>query len=175
MLKDLVRSFIRENSLIPKGSLVVSAFSGGADSLLMTLLLKELQEELSFELCLVHVNHHIRGAAADSDADFAKEFAKKEGLFLTVIDVDPVEYSRTHSGVSIEEAARILRFEAIGKEISSRREDRAVSVAVAHHIERHSPLLHSLQRQVQLPYIQPLRRIFSGLLKHFHSIHLFHL
>lgn len=135
MLKDLVRSFIRENSLIPKGSLVVSAFSGGADSLLMTLLLKELQEELSFELCLVHVNHHIRGAAADSDADFAKEFAKKEGLFLTVLDVDPVEYSRTHSGVSIEEAARILRFEAIGKEISSRREDRAVSVAVAHHIE----------------------------------------
>ena len=135
MLKGSVRTFISDNSLIPANSLVVSAFSGGADSLLMTLLLKELQKEFSFELRLIHVNHHIRGEAADSDAEFAAEFAKKEGLFLKVLDVDPIGYSGTHSGVSIEEAARILRFEAIGKEISSWKDERKVSVAVAHHIE----------------------------------------
>ena len=135
MIMKEVRSFILENALIPKGSLVVSAFSGGADSLLMTLLLKELSGELSFELRLIHVNHHIRGEEADSDACFAEEFAEKEGLLLKVLDVDPIAYSRDHSGVSVEEAARILRFDAIAKEILSWQDERIAAVAVAHHIE----------------------------------------
>ncbi len=135
MIKKEVRSFILENALVPKGSLVVSAFSGGADSLLMTLLLKELQKELSFELMLIHVNHHIRGEEADSDAQFAKDFAKKEGLPLKVLDVDPVAYAKDHRGVSVEEAARILRFDAIAHEILSMKDERTIPVAVAHHIE----------------------------------------
>ena len=135
MIKAKVRSFIQENDLIPKDSLVVSAFSGGADSLLMTFLLKELRKELSFELRLIHVNHHIRGKEADSDAAFAAGFAKSEGLPIKVLDVDPIAYSKEHSGVSVEEAARILRFDAIAEEISSLKDQRKVSVAVAHHME----------------------------------------
>lgn len=134
------------------GNTIAVAFSGGNDSLAMTLLLKELSAEMGFSLVLFHVNHHIRGAAADSDAVWAVEFGREADIPVRVFDVEPIAYSKEHTGVSVEEAARILRYQAMAGGLAeleaqmsasdkARRpvpdagfKSRAV-LAVAHHLE----------------------------------------
>lgn len=139
---------MRANRMAGPGDTLAIAFSGGNDSLAMTLLLKELAASLGFSLVLFHVNHHIRGAAADADAAWAKEFGQQKGLPVRVFDVEPIAYSQNHPGVSVEEAARILRYEAMAQGLAelerpgdiSRTENaaaasRRVALAVAHHLE----------------------------------------
>ncbi|MBR4276894.1 MAG: tRNA(Ile)-lysidine synthetase, partial [Lachnospiraceae bacterium] len=55
-----VFDFIRKNDLLQKGDAVVAGVSGGADSMCMLLLLKELMEPLDLKLTVVHVDHGIR-------------------------------------------------------------------------------------------------------------------
>lgn len=127
-------SFMTEKGMTEEGMTVAIAFSGGNDSLAMTLLLKELSGRMGFSLLLFHVNHHIRGEAADADAAFARDFAEKEGLPAQVFDVDPVSYAAGHAGVSVEEAARVLRYRAMAEALQSLPGEKKV-LAVAHHME----------------------------------------
>lgn len=136
-MKDILektREYMAQCAMAAPGTTVAAAFSGGTDSLAMTLLLKELAREEDFSLVLFHVNHHIRGAAADADSAFARDFAEKEGLQAFVFDVDPVSYASSHPGVSLEEAARLLRYRAMADSLSALPGERKV-LAVAHHLE----------------------------------------
>ena len=65
-----VREQIAKEKLLAQGSKAVVGLSGGSDSLCLLLLLRELSKELSLSLCAVHVNHGIRGEAADRDEAF---------------------------------------------------------------------------------------------------------
>ena len=51
--------------------------SGGADSVCLFHLLRELQEPLGFSLLAVHVNHNLRGAEAGRDAAFAENLCRE--------------------------------------------------------------------------------------------------
>jgi tRNA(Ile)-lysidine synthase len=56
------------------------AVSGGADSVVLLHLLHRLRSEFAFELEVLHVNHHLRGAESDSDEAFVRELARELGL-----------------------------------------------------------------------------------------------
>lgn len=131
---------------------MAAAFSGGNDSLAMALLLKELSAEMGFSLVLFHVNHHIRGAAADADAAWAEEFGRQMDIPVRVFDVEPLAYAKEHTGVSVEEAARILRYRAMAEGVAELETQKDASekgrrpapgadfqshvvLAVAHHLE----------------------------------------
>lgn len=60
MLRQIER-FIREQDLIPPGSTVLCAVSGGADSVTMLHILYRLREKLRFHLAAAHYNHQLRG------------------------------------------------------------------------------------------------------------------
>ena len=52
---------------------ILAAFSGGADSTALLLILKELSVRIGFELFAAHVNHGIR-ASASADESIARDF-----------------------------------------------------------------------------------------------------
>ena len=79
MLSEL-QKHIQSESLLPSGALVLIAVSGGADSIFLMHVLHRLQSRLDLRLHVVHLNHGLRGAESDADADFVVAQAAALGL-----------------------------------------------------------------------------------------------
>ena len=110
MLKK-IKSFFERYNISIDGKEICVCFSGGADSVALLDAMDKIREETPFSLSAVHVNHHIRGAEADGDEAFCKEFCKTREIPIYCIDVYAL--SRVEStGESLEQAARKLRYEA---------------------------------------------------------------
>ena len=121
---------------------ILVAVSGGADSLALLLSLQEVAEEMGLIISALHVEHGIRGEESMSDAAFVEDLCDKEKIPLRVVHVDAKGLAAEEK-LSMEEAARILRYQAL-KEAA--REEGAV-IAVAHHMEDQveTILLHLLR------------------------------
>lgn len=100
--------------MFPKNSVVVCGLSGGADSVCLTLCMSLLSKQLGLTVEAVHVNHSIRGYESDHDEEFCRSLCKKLGIKLTVFSVDVPAYAKDNS-LSLEEAARLLRYDAFRK------------------------------------------------------------
>ena len=131
--------------MIKNHSTVLVALSGGADSVCLLLVLNEIKRqcanELDFALEAVHVEHGIRGAESREDARFASDLCERLNIPCHVHSVDVPQYAKSH-GLGLEEAARILRYEAFEKEVTTayaadqkQGNSRQAVVAVAHHME----------------------------------------
>ena len=79
------KQYIREKEMIPQGSAVIAALSGGSDSVCMLDLLNRLRAEYPFRLFAVHVDHRIRGDEALRDRSFAEELCEKMDIPCRVI------------------------------------------------------------------------------------------
>ena len=133
------KDYILENKMIKNHSTVLVALSGGADSVCLLLLLNEIKrqcaDELDFALEAVHVEHGIRGAESREDARFASDLCERLHIPCHVHSVDVPQYAKSH-GLGLEEAARILRYEAFEEEAEQKQDNsRQAVVAVAHHME----------------------------------------
>lgn len=124
-LKTLVAHYIEDRRLLDKSRLQLVALSGGADSVALLLLLRDL----GYRLEAVHCNFQLRGDEADRDEDFCQSLCDELALPLHRAHFDTRSYAQLH-GISIEMAARQLRYayfrqlrEAIGAE----------AICVAHH------------------------------------------
>ncbi|MGN1452233.1 MAG: tRNA lysidine(34) synthetase TilS [Eubacteriales bacterium] len=101
--------WIRERELIRGGEAVLCALSGGADSVAMTLLLKELSETLGIRVCAAHVNHMLRGGEAQRDEDFCRGLCGERGIPFTALRGDAAALA-AELGTGTEDAARELRY-----------------------------------------------------------------
>ena len=90
---------------------LIVGFSGGADSVCLLHLLHRFQNEFSYSLTAVHVNHGIRGDEAKRDADFAKSFCEENGISFKLIEIECVKLAEENK-ISLEEAGRKARYEA---------------------------------------------------------------
>jgi len=107
---------------------VLVGLSGGSDSVALTLLLRELSEHGGFSVvALAHINHQLRNDAG-RDEQFCREFAARLGLTMHVESVDVRSYAASQR-LSIEDAARRLRYESLRRCAVEIRADR---VAVGH-------------------------------------------
>jgi tRNA(Ile)-lysidine synthase len=79
-IKEKVKATIQRYALISPGDRVLIAVSGGPDSVLLLHVLYDLCEELELHLEVAHLQHGIRGAEAQEDAQFVAELAEKLGL-----------------------------------------------------------------------------------------------
>lgn len=104
-----VREWIGRHRLPAAGDKVLAACSGGPDSLALVHILKALKEEYGFSLAVAHVNHGLRGAEADGDAAFVRDFAGALGLPFYETKVDAAAFAAAE-GRSLEDAARVLRY-----------------------------------------------------------------
>ena len=93
---------------------ITVAVSGGADSIALLHALNSLKNDLGFSLTVAHYHHGIRGAEADRDQTFVKEFANTLGLPFVTEKGDAPAYSEK-MGISLETAARELRYDFLGR------------------------------------------------------------
>ena len=103
---------IWNSGCLEPGSTVLVGFSGGADSLALLDGLMELAPAKDLTVVACHVHHSIRGAEADEDAAFARQTAARLGAGFVLRQVDAPAYAEAQH-LSLEEAARVLRYRAL--------------------------------------------------------------
>ena len=91
-----VRATINKYNMIVSGDKVFAAVSGGADSVCLLLVLKELSDEMRFCLEVIHVEHGIRGAESIEDAKFVEDLCKKLDVRCHIYHIDVPSYSKEH-------------------------------------------------------------------------------
>ena len=125
-----VRTYIEREALLPSSSeegfgRLFVALSGGADSTALLLIMKEL----GYKPYGLHCNFHLRGEESDRDQAFVEELCRQQQVSLSVRHFNTEQYAKEH-GISIEMAARELRYDWFGEEMKA---GKASCVAVAHH------------------------------------------
>lgn len=114
MLIEKVTQTIEKYRMLSGGERVLTALSGGADSVCLLLVLKELEKKYALTLSAIHINHCIRDGDADMDEQFCRELCKRLGIELTVIKEDVPAISAREK-LSVEEAARNIRYAAFAQ------------------------------------------------------------
>jgi tRNA(Ile)-lysidine synthase len=124
-----VRRTIRRYDLLPAGTRVAVAVSGGADSVALVRALLDVAPELGFLVAgLVHLNHLLRGDDADADEAFCRDLAAGLDIPFVSERVDVAALAAS-SGCSVERAAhdaRLAFFSQAAERLG------ASAVAVAH-------------------------------------------
>jgi tRNA(Ile)-lysidine synthase len=70
-----------------------------------------LRDEFKLNITAVHINHNIRGEAAERDARFVEELCRKYGVKFKLFGFPVEDYARENS-LTVEEAGRKLRYDA---------------------------------------------------------------
>ena len=127
-LAQQVRRFILRHNLFQHGKHVLVAVSGGADSVALLNILRELSRPFNLRLTVAHLNHKIRGRAAEEDARFVEKLAQKLGLHFAG-GIAAVPRLADRLGISLEMAGRRARYAFFEKTAMARKCD---FVATAH-------------------------------------------
>jgi tRNA(Ile)-lysidine synthase len=104
-----VKSTIDDHRILETGEVIVVGVSGGADSLCLLHVLRELAPAYAVHLHVAHLDHGIRGAESAADAAFVTRLAADWGLPATIEKADVPAYARRRK-LAIEEAARQARY-----------------------------------------------------------------
>lgn len=160
MLTELQKK-MEEFQMVMPGDFILAGVSGGADSVCLLILLRELQKKVDFSFEVVHVEHGIRGEESKGDAKYVQDLCKKFQLVCHTVEVDVPAYSK-HTGIGIEEAARILRYQVFVNIAL----EKGAKVALAHHQEDNAEtILFQMIRGSSLTGLcgmQPVRKDGNG-------------
>ena len=128
--------YCRQENLIEKDDVVLAGVSGGADSVCLLLMLKALREKLKFDLAVVHVEHGIRGKESEEDALFVEKLCNAQSIPYMLYRVDARRVAKEQK-LSVEEAARSLRYECYKKAAVKLQECHTgqIKIALAHHAD----------------------------------------
>ncbi len=125
-LKEKVKELLLSHNLLEEGEKVIVGFSGGADSLTLLDILKEL----AYPVHAFHLNHLLRGEESFRDEEKVREYCHEKGIPLTVVRKDVRRLKK--KGESLEEAGRRIRWEELKKLARALKVNK---VALAHHLD----------------------------------------
>lgn len=114
--------------LIPPGSGVLCALSGGADSMYLLCRLLEGREKYGLTVCAAHFNHGLRPTAG-CDEDFVRDWCKQQDVPFYARRGSVAEFARQEKR-SVEEAGRVLRYRFLE---DTAREAGLELIATGHH------------------------------------------
>lgn len=124
-MKERIRKYIQTNQIFSPEKLILVGVSGGADSVALLLILKEL----NYPIQALHCNFQLRGEESDRDEKFVSDLCKKNGIPLLTKHFSTTEHAIQNNS-SIEMAARDLRYNWFYDVLA---DTNAQSIAVAHH------------------------------------------
>ena len=119
MLETILRNQCGLDPALP----VLAGVSGGPDSLCLL----DILHTAGYQVIVAHFNHQLRPEATQ-EADSVSTRARSLGLAFVSDSADVRTYAEAH-GLSLEEAARILRYQFL---FASARQHKAQAVAVGH-------------------------------------------
>ncbi|MCA9065584.1 MAG: tRNA lysidine(34) synthetase TilS [Planctomycetaceae bacterium] len=143
---------------LTKGS-VLLAVSGGLDSVVLLHATSQLLRQ--GPLAVVHVNHQLRGTDSDRDETFVRQQCAGLQIPCYVSTIDVRAANQEHSGETLEETARRLRYAAI---VQVANELKAACVVTAHHQDDQAEtVLHNILRGTGLRGLcgMPRQRLLS--------------
>lgn len=114
VLLQRVARTIEKYQMLRHGDLVGVAVSGGADSVCLAGVLRALATQLGIRLHILHLNHGLRGAESDGDAEFVASLADDWGLPCTI---ERVQLDTTRG--NLEQEARRARQSFFAEEAHS--------------------------------------------------------
>ncbi|HLI83009.1 MAG TPA: tRNA lysidine(34) synthetase TilS [Bryobacteraceae bacterium] len=123
MLETVAATIARYRMFEP-GQKVAVAVSGGADSVCLLHVLRELAPRWNLHLSVLHLNHRLRGAESEEDAAFVRSLAAAFALPFMLRETD----LQAAPG-NLEEAAREARLAFFREQLTSGAADR---VALGH-------------------------------------------
>ncbi|HKW89979.1 MAG TPA: tRNA lysidine(34) synthetase TilS [Candidatus Acidoferrales bacterium] len=123
-----VLATICQYHMLAPGDRVGVAVSGGADSVGLLRILEDLRAQLGVSLCVLHLNHQLRGEESDADETFVRRLAKSSRLKYYCARED-VGAAAKRRGWNLEDAGRRLRYEFFAQIAG---EGGATKIATAH-------------------------------------------
>jgi tRNA(Ile)-lysidine synthase len=124
---DLTQKYIESNSLFRKNSRLLLAVSGGIDSMVCL----DVLHKLGYPISIAHCNFQLREKESDADEDLVKLVAENNNIPFHSKKFETNKYAE-HSGISIQMAARDLRYEWFEELQNLYKYD---FVIVAHHLD----------------------------------------
>ncbi|MCI8811098.1 MAG: tRNA lysidine(34) synthetase TilS [Oscillibacter sp.] len=110
---------------------LLAAVSGGLDSMCLLRFLMDWTAEKGGAVTAAHFNHRLRGETADRDEAFVRDWCKANGVPFLRGEGDTHSFAR-HEGLSIEEAARRLRYNFLAQAAAK---EACAWVLTAHHAD----------------------------------------
>ena len=108
---ERIYNFMTGYNMLEEDGCIIAAVSGGADSMCLLEVLRELQRRSGFRLKVFHVHHGLR-ESADGDLRYVAQYCEDRGIPFEAAYVDAAGFA-AESGLSVEEAARHLRYKAL--------------------------------------------------------------
>jgi tRNA(Ile)-lysidine synthase len=107
------------HEMLTNGGPVVAMVSGGADSVA---LLRALTGGVfgPLTVSVLHVDHRLRGAHSDADAEFVRGLCADLGVVCRVARIDVARVAERH-GLNLEDAGRRVRYAEAARELEARR------------------------------------------------------
>ncbi|MCR4611686.1 MAG: tRNA lysidine(34) synthetase TilS, partial [Lachnospiraceae bacterium] len=154
-----VKDTIEKYNMIDGGDKIFAAVSGGADSVALLLVLKSIADELGFSLEAIHVEHGIRGKESEDDAKFVEDLCKRLGVRCHIYHIDAPSFAGER-GYSLEEAARILRYECFDKHTTDGK------VAIAHNMDDNAEtMLYNMVRGTGIEGIRGIKKVRDNFIR----------
>ncbi len=132
-----VKRTIDDHQMLTPGDAVLVGVSGGPDSVALLHLLLDLVPDMQLRMGMVHLNHGLRGADSDSDADFVRSLADRLDLPFFSRKADVKGFQKANK-LSLEEASRRVRY-AFFTEIADA--NRYGKIALGHHVDDNAELV----------------------------------
>lgn len=109
-MRNKLTATVKKYNMLQRGDKIIVALSGGADSMCLLFLLKDLEQSLGISVSALHINHNIRGEEALRDMEFVTQYCKENSIELTVLQRDVPALAK-QQGLSLEQAGRNVRYE----------------------------------------------------------------
>ncbi len=109
MLYEKVLRTIKEHNLLEEGDSVICAVSGGADSMCLLTLMKQLSLDMKLRVVAANLNHSLRGAEGDGDSQYVETVCEIRGIpfYGKKLDIGAIAKAK---GLTVEEAGREERY-----------------------------------------------------------------
>ena len=161
---DIINDFF-DAGIIKKGDNLIVALSGGIDSMCLLDIFYKLKPEFGYRLYAIHVHHGIRGIEADRDLNFVKKYCEslKVKLFLSYVNAPELSLKKK---ISIEEAARVLRYDAFEQIYKSFKDKKNTYILVAHHEQDQvETIIHNMIRGTGVKGLGGMKQVSGYILR----------